>query len=212
MEMRDPVAEDPRADAYLNGASRLVDLGCGDGTWLDARQATDSIGIDIAGATEPPLGRSWKFITADLDDGIPIDDAWADGVRANQVIEHIRNPLRFVTEVHRVLRPNGVFVATTPNVRYARHLARLVLRGDGPMTSGEAERSAASWDDGHIHYFTSRDLEWLAAASRFSAYRTEALVELDGRLQPVRRVLNRLRGHAFVKGFLTGNLLLLARK
>lgn len=213
MHIRDPEAGDLRADAHLLGATRLVDLGCGDGAWLDDNPAPEAIGIDIAagGATTPPE-RSWAFISADLDEGIPLDDDWADAVRANQVIEHIRNPVRFLSEVLRVLRPSGAFVATTPNIRYARHLARLALLGEGPMTSGRAERTAASWDDGHIHFFTARDLEWLAKTTGFRRYRTEALVDLGGRLRPVRRFLDRRRGHGPVKAYLSGNLLLIARK
>ena len=212
MDGRDEVRQEVRVDAHLRGARTLLDLGCGDGTWLDQLSFEDAIGIDIASADTRPAGRQWRFISADLDQGIPIDDRWADGVRANQVIEHIRNPVRFLSEVHRVLRSDGVFVATTPNVRYLPHLIRLAVQGRGPMTSGDALRTATNWDDGHIHFFTARDLEWLAAAAGFRSYRTEALVEVEGRLRPLRRGLDRLRRNALVKGFLTGNLLLIARK
>lgn len=200
-------------DAHLRGADRLVDLGCGDGSWLDQHPATEAIGIDITEAPKRQRSdRNWTFLSADLDDGIGLEDGWADAVRANQVIEHIRNPIRFLNEVHRILRPDGVFVATTPNIRYARHLAKLALLGEGPMTSGDAARTEASWDDGHIHFFTARDLEWLAKATGFSHYHTEALVDQHGGLRPVRRILDRLRHHTIVKGFFTGNLVLIARK
>lgn len=212
MEIRYELAPHARVDVHLRSATRLIDLGCGDGAWLDRRGAAEAIGIDIVGAGAPPAGRRWRFISGDLDDGIPIDDEWADGVRANQVIEHIRNPVRFLKEVHRVLQPNGVFVATTPNIRYVRHLVRLSLLGEGPMTSGEAQRTETNWDDGHIHFFTARDLEWLAEVAGFRTWRTEALVDVDGRLGLLRRVLDRLRRHALAKGLLTGNLLLIARK
>ena len=176
---------DSRVDAHLRNAEALVDLGCGDGSWLDAYPGSGAIGIDIDATrlraeTQP---RAWTFIGADLDEGIPLEDARASAIRANQVIEHIRNPVRFVAEVHRVLRPGGVFVATTPNIRYAKHLLRLAIRGEGPMTSQAAERSAAIWDDGHIHYFTARDLEWLAKGARFHSCRTEALIDQEGRLK-----------------------------
>ncbi len=200
-------------DAHLRDANRLVDLGCGDGSWLDEHPAPEAIGIDITESPKKPAAdRTWTFISADLDEGIALEDGWADAVRANQVIEHIRNPVRFLSEVRRILRPSGVFVATTPNIRYARHLAKLALLGEGPMTSGDATRTEASWDDGHIHFFTARDLEWLAKTTGFSHYQTEALIDRHGGLRPVRHVLDRLRRHALVKGFLTGNLVLIARK
>lgn len=213
MEMVRQEASDSRTDAAMRGATRLVDLGCGNGWWLDQHPAAEAIGIDIAsGTTPPPADRSWTFISANLDHGIPIGDEWADAVRANQVIEHISNPVRFFKEVHRVLRPRGIFVATTPNIRYVKHLAKLALIGQGPMTSGGEERTETSWDDGHIHFFTARDLEWLAETTGFGDYRTEALVDLDGRARTARRILDRLRARGVVKGVMTGNLLLIARK
>lgn len=205
---------DSRVDAHLRNVETLVDLGCGDGSWLDAYPGPEAIGIDID-STRLRAGkqdRAWTFVSADLDQGIPLEDAWAYAIRANQVVEHIRNPVRFFTEVHRVLRPGGVFVATTPNIRYAKHLVRLAILGQGPMTSQRAQRSAADWDDGHIHYFTTHDLEWLAKTARFSTYHTEALVDQDGGFGAIRHALDRRRTNSLVKGVLCGNLLLVARK
>ncbi len=42
-------------------------------------------------------------------------DASFDCVISFQVIEHIRNDRKFVREIHRVLRPGGRFIVTTPN-------------------------------------------------------------------------------------------------
>jgi SAM-dependent methyltransferase len=214
MRVRSQVVGDPRVDVYLRNAKRVVDLGCGDGSWLDANTGSEAMGIDIDASRlrAETLSRAWTFVSADLDAGIPLEDEWADAVRANQVVEHIRNPVRFFVEVHRVLRPGGVFVATTPNVRYLRHLVRLAILGEGPMTSQRAERSATDWDDGHIHFFTAHDLEWLAKSARFSAYHTEALVDQKGRFRAIRNALDRRRTDPLVKGVLSGNLLLFARK
>jgi SAM-dependent methyltransferase len=208
------VVGDARVDGHLPSAERLIDLGCGDGSWLDDHSGSEAIGIDLDATRLRPgrQGRAWTFVSADLDEGIPLDDAWAHAVRANQVVEHIRNPVRLFAEAYRVLRPGGVFVATTPNVRYVKHILRLAIRGDGPMTSQRAERSAVDWDDGHIHYFTAHDLEWLAGSTGFSTYHTEALVDRAGGFSALRRILDRQRTNFLVKAVLCGNVLLVARK
>lgn len=205
---------DSRVDSYLPIVERLVDLGCGDGSWLDSYPGPEAIGIDLDGTrlTGGMRGRAWRFVSADIDDGIPLEGSSAPAIRANQVVEHIRNPVRLFAEVHRVLQPGGVFVATTPNIRYIKHILRIAIVGEGPMTSQRAERSAAEWDDGHIHYFTARDLEWLARKTGFSTFHTEALIEQAGRFGPIRRALDRRRTNSLVKGLLCGNLLLVARK
>jgi SAM-dependent methyltransferase len=46
---------------------------------------------------------------------LPFDDEVFDCVVSFQVIEHIRNDKRFVSEVMRVLKPGGKFIVTTPN-------------------------------------------------------------------------------------------------
>ncbi len=47
-------------------------------------------------------------------------------VFSNNVLEHAQDPIRFFSEVHRVLKPNGCFLAKTPNKRhYVAMIARL---------------------------------------------------------------------------------------
>ena len=47
---------------------------------------------------------------------IPFNDKSYDIVYAIEVIEHLENPVDFIKEVYRVLRPDGRFIITTPNV------------------------------------------------------------------------------------------------
>lgn len=208
---------DPRIEACLEGGSLAVDLGCGGGEWADAvvgrydRVVGIDISIDRLERRSHPV-EAWEFIQADLNHGIPLPDACADGVHADQVIEHVANPLYFLLEAHRVLRTGGVLVVATPNVRYIRHVVRLVVGGYGPITSAMALRTPDVWDEGHIHFLTSRDLEWLAHAAGFSRIRTEALIDLTGSLRPLRRLMNHVRTSGPVKGFLSGNLMLVATK
>ena len=197
------------------GGEAVVDLGCGDGFWLDivAPRYEKAIGIDVSTERQDrrkqePKG--WEFLLADLSTGIPLRTESIDAAHANQVIEHIRNPLAFALEVRRVLRPGGIFVATTPNVRYARHLARLVVRGQGPLTSARPDnRTLEQWDDGHLHYLTPHDLEWIAGHAGFASSKTSALIDVSGSL--IRPLLDRWSHLSLVKQFLSGNTVIVAR-
>ena len=124
---------------------------------------------------------------------------------ANQVIEHVANPLRFVAVACRVLRPGGV-LATTPNVRYANNVVRVVIGGRGPMTDGAALRTPQVWDDDDVHFFPARDLEWLARAGGFSRVRTTALSSPTAKGGGPRRALDKLSSPEIVTGFLGGNV------
>ena len=41
----------------------------------------------------------------------PIEDEYYDEVRAWDVIEHLDEPLKVMDEIHRILKPNGIFTA-----------------------------------------------------------------------------------------------------
>jgi len=57
---------------------------------------------------------------------IPFADETFDIVVADNVLEHLREPAKTFREVHRVLKPGGVFVAKTPNKwHYMPIIARL---------------------------------------------------------------------------------------
>ena len=80
---------------------RVVDLGCGSGQILDdlVDQFEERIGLDVSQKRlEKYYKRDWLFIEADLNSRFPLRDGVADAVIANQVIEHIVDPLHFAKE------------------------------------------------------------------------------------------------------------------
>jgi 2-polyprenyl-3-methyl-5-hydroxy-6-metoxy-1,4-benzoquinol methylase len=102
---------EPRIDAVV------LDVGCGTGALLAELQRNGYrrlLGLDIA--PPPPFG-DIEFLEVDLDDcrtGLP--DASIDLAVAVEVIEHVENLGSLLTELHRVLAPNGRMLFTTPNV------------------------------------------------------------------------------------------------
>lgn len=58
-----------------------------------------------------------KFIQTEVPPFSKIEDNSYDCVVSFQVIEHIKNDDLFVKEIHRVLKPGGIFLATTPNIK-----------------------------------------------------------------------------------------------
>lgn len=99
---------------------RLCDLGCDDGTWTielaRAARADDVHGVEIVpNRAALAQARGVTAAIADLDHILPYDDEAFDIVHANQVIEHVGNLDRFLSEVHRIVRPGGVSVISTEN-------------------------------------------------------------------------------------------------
>ena len=127
-----------RVHTLLNHKSVVLDLGAGRGSWFyeddcDYRRKLRNIKEYVG-----------EFIGADIDeeilknptttknllivDGkIPIKDNSIDIIISDYVLEHIKDPKIFFTEINRILKKNGFFCARTPHkYDYISVLARLI--------------------------------------------------------------------------------------
>src|SRR3954454_2818533 len=87
----------------------------------------------------------------DVDGLAPISDDSQDFVIASHVIEHLADPLRFLDEIHRVLRPEGACILLVPE----RHRSFDHPRAPTPLEHLIAEHEAGVTvvDDEHIREF-----------------------------------------------------------
>lgn len=110
-------------DRHITRGNRWLDVGCGRQLipeWafpFEAQQDwaanTTLIGVDADPAIlEHPLLEARAFA---LGGNLPFRSESFDLVTANMVVEHLREPLGFLADVKRVLRPGGRFLFHTPN-------------------------------------------------------------------------------------------------
>lgn len=61
-----------------------------------------------------------------IENKFPYDDEFFDYVLFCEVIEHlIKDPIQVIQQIHRVLKPNGTLILTTPNVARASNIEKL---------------------------------------------------------------------------------------
>lgn len=98
-------------------SGKVLEIGCGEAYGLDLiSQKVDSYhGIDKYQAPHMAQGKNISFTRMKVPPLKNIPDKHFDFVISFQVIEHIKNDNLFITEIFRVLKPNGVFILTTPN-------------------------------------------------------------------------------------------------
>ena len=112
--------------------AKLLDLGCDDGEYtlkVAEKIGTSHVfGIDVVKeSVEKANARGIDCYQADLDGKIPFEDDSFDAVCANQIIEHLSNTDDFIKEIHRVLKPSGYAVISTPNLAAWHMIAFLLL-------------------------------------------------------------------------------------
>ena len=109
--------------AYVEAAKRIsgdvLEIGTGSGYGIDiiAEHADrfltiDKFESDIDFSKAPD---NVEFMQMNVPPLKGIEDNTFDFVISFQVIEHIQDDGRFVNEIHRVLKPGGKFIHTTPN-------------------------------------------------------------------------------------------------
>ena len=103
-----------KAAEIIGGDVLEIGTGEGYGAEILASRATRFITIDKTTPTNLYQDANVEFIEAAVPP-IPAENNSFDYVVSFQVIEHIKRDFDFVREVHRVLKPGGKFIVTTPN-------------------------------------------------------------------------------------------------
>ena len=102
----------------------VLDLGCGWGGVVPHAAAVADVvfGIEpdvdrlsIAADMLARAGQRHAAVIQGVGEGLPFAAERFDVVASYQVLEHVRDPAAVVREVHRVLKPGGVFHFNTPN-------------------------------------------------------------------------------------------------
>jgi 2-polyprenyl-3-methyl-5-hydroxy-6-metoxy-1,4-benzoquinol methylase len=134
---------------HIQPGETVLDLGCGDG-WMTAELAAlgaRPTGVEIARAAverarlrHPQL----TFALAAVDGSLPMQDNAFDVVWSSEVIEHVADTARWLSEARRVLRPKGRLLLTTPSHSRLRLLAGI-------------ERYSEPLGD-HLHLYSARSL------------------------------------------------------
>ncbi|NTV30649.1 class I SAM-dependent methyltransferase [candidate division WWE3 bacterium] len=117
----------------------LLDLGGSFGRLMDVYaprfdRATimDYSKLALKQANENAKAKGYKNIDTVFGDAynIPYPDNTFDAITMIRVLHHIEDPKRVFSEIHRILKPNGIFILDVPNKNHLKAQIRAILSGD----------------------------------------------------------------------------------
>lgn len=137
----------PHVDFHQNHFARRLNTCVGNSVdWLDLGAGTklhDGYGVPtseelasrarfLVGAdpvcTHLSRNKTLSAAVGAVGDSLPFADRSFDIVSANMVVEHLESPRSVFCEVHRVLKPGGMFIFVTPNLNHpAVRAAKMLL-------------------------------------------------------------------------------------
>src|SRR6056297_575566 len=114
------------SDVFVKPGMNVVDVGCGDGGYVNfcAKMGANVTFVDIQEGKVHALEERLKAnasgevkgIVSDCNP-IPIPDGHADLVISTEVLEHVRNPAEFLSEIVRIGSQDATWVLTVPEAR-----------------------------------------------------------------------------------------------
>jgi len=106
------------------GNSLVLDIACGTGYGLAIlrTQARSVVGVDVDVETVRKARRSSEGLEFVAGDGciLPFVDESFEAITSFETLEHLENRTQFLSELRRVLKPEGVCIISTPNANYTR--------------------------------------------------------------------------------------------
>jgi methionine biosynthesis protein MetW len=143
---------------WIGARSRVLDLGCGDGTllsYLQRNKRVSGYGIEIDDEDiTQSIRNGINVIHMDLNEGLPeFDEDSFDFVVLSMTLQAMRRPDQVLREMMRVGTEG---IVTFPNFGHWRSRLQLAFQGRMPVTSALPNQW---YDTPNIHLCTIRDFE-----------------------------------------------------
>ncbi len=165
-----------RIDFILNNIPdsnlRILDIGCWDGSYaVRYKKSTNTVYGVEASITAASKSKEKGIITesGDFMENDFFSDVVFDAIVAGEIIEHVFDTDLFLKKIHRLLKPQGRLILTTPNIASLPRRILLLL-GKNPLIDNRIVKDTA----GHIRYFTFKGVYEILKDNGFEVERSQS--------------------------------------
>src|SRR4051812_9312468 len=126
---------------------RVLDVGCASGYLAEvlAQRGFEVVGLERPGGYGSNFPESVELVEVDLDSGVPPLRGRFAYVICGDILEHLRNPERMLTQLAKVLEPDGMLIASLPNSGNL-YFRLMILGGEFP------QKDRGLFDRTHVHF------------------------------------------------------------
>ena len=130
---------------------RVLDVGCATGylARILAQRGFQVVGIERPGGYGDNFPESVELVEANLDAGVPALRGRFSYVICGDILEHLRDPERILTQLTRVMEPDGALIASLPNSGNL-YFRLTVLKGEFP------QQDKGLFDRTHVRFYMWR--------------------------------------------------------
>jgi 2-polyprenyl-3-methyl-5-hydroxy-6-metoxy-1,4-benzoquinol methylase len=150
-------------------AKKVLDVGCSTGALgADIKEKTGAkvYGIELSremgGVASTRIDKVFIGDASELIIKNLIDlDLRFDTVIFSDILEHLIDPWQVVSKINNYLEPDGIIIASIPNIRFYNSIFNLVVKGYWPY------RNRGIHDKSHLRFFTLKNINDLFFKSGF---------------------------------------------
>lgn len=172
-----------------NSPATALEIGCGAGAFSQNLNEIEYWGVEpnqqmatlAANNAHKVLLGTYDEVEKDIPNG------YFDIVICNDVIEHMTDPIKFLTDIKSKLSHKGKLIASIPNLRYAPLLYDLVLHGHFNYTK------SGILDYTHFHLFTQNSFKAIANDCNWNIEVIEPIGIQD--FKPLKKLILRFLEH-----------------
>lgn len=142
-----------------NKNGNLLEIGVGEGnTLLYAKEnnyAQNIYGVELFKMENSNQTSSQfeEFLIANIEETeLPFEDSKFDAILLGDVLEHLINPYTTLNNLKKYLKPNGVVIASIPNIREWKTMKTIFFKGDFKYTD------SGILDKTHLRFFTKKNI------------------------------------------------------
>lgn len=148
----------PLLEKLLKRGSAVADVGCGGGSMLDLMRgiAKTTIAIEPTKTYHDSLEERGHYVFSFASEAAEEWRGKLDLITSFSVIEHVENPVEFLSEQRQLLKPNGRMLISTPNI------------DELMMKVGCSAYEAFNYRLVHLFYFNAAALRETAKLAGFS--------------------------------------------